>query len=215
MLNNYFLAALALTSATFASPIVKRQGSASFTPHDSFQGQGVLGCKIDINRVTYFPSYDNLNYCVKASSKGRSVHLLQVGWSASELHEMSWDAWNYLNSGKSAYDYPTYGGGIPGTWEKVPNEECKDLIKTSDGAFPVQYTEVPTYLALKAAGAPAHLYNFWDPQCNNGIDEVCKLPDFAGANMAECPSGPASKTAFAGHIQDLKIPIDFSKLPAE
>jgi hypothetical protein len=53
------------------------------TPHDKYSSSvGVLGCKINTNRVAYWPgSVDCNNICVKLSYNGRSVNLLRIDQS--------------------------------------------------------------------------------------------------------------------------------------
>ncbi|EXK23287.1 hypothetical protein FOMG_19933, partial [Fusarium oxysporum f. sp. melonis 26406] len=83
------------------------RGSASITPHDQYSSTiGVLGCKIDTNRVAYWPgTVDCNNICVKVSNKGRDVHLLKID-SSGGAHDISYDAWNYLGFGESAAKNP-------------------------------------------------------------------------------------------------------------
>src|SRR3569833_2656431 len=81
------------------------------TPHDSYSSSvGVLGCKINTDRVAYWPgSVDCNNICVKLSYGGRSVHLLRIAQSGG-AYDISYDAWNYLQTGKSATTDPITGG---------------------------------------------------------------------------------------------------------
>src|SRR4051812_23700118 len=81
------------------------------TPHDSYSSSiGVLGCKINTNRVAYWPaSVDCTKVCVKLSYEGRSVKLLRIDQSGG-AHDVSFDAWNYLYTGYPATKKPTAGG---------------------------------------------------------------------------------------------------------
>lgn len=76
------LAAVASSLAIPAQPIAQRD-SISITPHDYFSSSiGVLGCKINTNRVAYFPSMPQCGgMCVKVSANGRSVNLLHIDQS--------------------------------------------------------------------------------------------------------------------------------------
>ena len=55
----------------------KDSGTVWVTPHDSYSSSvGVLGCKIDTDRVAYWPaSVDCTNICVSLSYEGRDVKL--------------------------------------------------------------------------------------------------------------------------------------------
>ena len=77
------IAALVASVSAVAIPEVKRSGSISITPHDAYSSSiGVLGCKINTNRVAYWPSFPSCdNMCVRVSSNGRSVHLLKIDQS--------------------------------------------------------------------------------------------------------------------------------------
>lgn len=77
------LATLVASVSAIAIPEVKRSGSISVTPHVSYSSSiGVLGCKINTNRVAYWPSFPSCNnMCVKVSSNGRSVNLLKIDQS--------------------------------------------------------------------------------------------------------------------------------------
>ncbi|KAK6951921.1 hypothetical protein Daesc_006446 [Daldinia eschscholtzii] len=180
------LSVIASAAAVYAATIPARDtsGSISVTPHDRYSSSaGVLGCKIDTNRVAYWPSnVDCDNLCVKVTANGRTVHLLKVDTSGG-AHDISYDAWNYLNNGQSARDAPTTGGGISATFKNVAWSECAGLIKEPKGR-----------LALSAAngmnfyGTCGHtktvLYNIDNPVCTRGYDEVCTLA--SGANQATC-----------------------------
>ena len=131
----YFSLASAATLVASASALAipaKRDG-ISITPHDLFSSSiGVLGCKIDTNRVAYWPGTPDCNkLCVKVSANGRSVNLLKIDSSAG-AHDISYDAYNYLVTGKSATEDPIEGGGVPATYEDVDMSECEDLLKTDD-----------------------------------------------------------------------------------
>lgn len=165
------------------------------TPHDSYSSSiGVLGCKIDTDRVAYWPdSVSCSNICVSVSYGGRSVTLLRVDQSQG-AHDMSYDAWNYLYTGQSALDNPTAGGAVEMEYEDLDPEECADLIHTDDSKLPLSASNSMNFLAscLEAesgndnwVGDNYVLYNILDSVCSWGYDEVCTL-DWPSANQAKC-----------------------------
>jgi hypothetical protein len=170
-------------------------GSVPVTPHDSYSSSvGVLGCKINTNRVAYWPdSVDCTNICVSLSYSGRTVHLLRIDQSGG-AHDVSYDAWNYLYTGKSAIDKPTAGGAVQMDYEDVDASQCKDLINTKGGKLPLSASNSMNFLAscLEEEGSWVAgnyvLYNIATPICTYGVDEVCTL-DFPAQNQASCPSG--------------------------
>lgn len=169
-------------------------GSVWATPHDSYSSSvGVLGCKINTNRVAYWPSsVDCTNLCVQLSYDGRSVYLLRVDQSGG-AHDVSYDAWNYLYTGYSATDQPTAGGAIAMNYENVDVSNCANLIHTDDGKLPLSAANSMDFLAscLEQSGSWVGqnyvLYNILDPICSWGYDETCTLDWAAGANQPTCP----------------------------
>lgn len=163
----------------------------SATPHDSYSSSvGVLGCKINTNRVAYWPMVvDCSNICVKLSYADRSVHLLRIDQSGG-AYDVSYDAWNYLQTGNSATKDPIAGGGVSMTYENASVSDCKDLIKT-DG-LPLSAANSMNYLAScleqsnSWVGQNYVLYNIADSLCSLGYDEKCDLDWDAGANQATC-----------------------------
>ncbi|PKS10360.1 hypothetical protein jhhlp_002111 [Lomentospora prolificans] len=184
-----------IASAALPVVLAGSSGSASVTPHESYSSSvGVLGCKINTNRVAYWPeSVDCNNICVKLSYGGRSVHLLRIDQSEG-AHDVSYDAWNYLSTGNSAAQDPTTGGGIAMDYEYVDAGECADLILTDDGKLPLSASNSMNYLAScldQPSSWVAKNYQLWnvlDPVCQWGCDEKCTL-DWPNANQADCPSG--------------------------
>jgi hypothetical protein len=160
------------------------------TPHDSYSSSiGVLGCKINTNRVAYWPmSVDCNNICVKLSYGGRSVYLLRVDQSGG-AYDVSYDAWNYLQTGKSASKDPIAGGAVAMTYEDADVSHCSDLIHT-DG-LPLSAANSMNFLAscLSSSswvGRNHVLFNIADSVCSLGYDEKCKLDWEAGQNQATC-----------------------------
>lgn len=161
------------------------------TPHDSYSSSiGVLGCKINTNRVAYWPmSVDCNNICVKLSYGDRSVHLLRIDQSGG-AYDVSYDAWNYLQTGKSASKDPIAGGAVAMTYENASASDCKDLIHT-DG-LPLSAANSMNYVAScledsdSWVGKNYVLYNIADSVCSLGYDEKCKLDWASGQNQATC-----------------------------
>lgn len=120
----------------FAAPAAAK--SVWATPHDSYSSSiGVLGCKINTDRVAYWPgSIGCDNICVKLSYHGRSVHLLRIDQSQG-AHDVSYDAWVYLQTGKSATSDPITGGTVAMEYEEVDASECADLIHTKGSKLPL------------------------------------------------------------------------------
>ncbi|WYZ46805.1 hypothetical protein EsH8_IX_001030 [Colletotrichum jinshuiense] len=190
-----FLAASASLVSAASIPIrdAGKSGSASITPHDMFSSSiGVLGCKINTNRVAYWPNSVGCDdICVKVTNGDRSLHLLRIDQSGGAF-DISYDAWNYLSTGKSATEAPTEGGGVAMNWESVDASECKDLLK--DGKLALSASNSMNYLTSCLAQpdsfvAKNHvLYNIQNSACTWGVDEVCNL-DLTVSNQAACPSG--------------------------
>ncbi|CEI63146.1 hypothetical protein FVEN_g310 [Fusarium venenatum] len=196
-------AAAALVSA---NPLPRGEsGSCSVTPHDMYSSSiGVLGCKINTNRVAYWPgSVDCNNICVKVSNEGRSVYLLKID-SSGGAHDISYDAWNYLGFGKSATEDPQMGGGINMEYEYVHASKCKDLL--DDGKLPLAAANSMNYVASCLSEPKSwvaqnyELYNINDPVCKHGVNEKCHL-NLAVSNQPECPSG-------LGSVKELKTKVE-------
>ncbi|KAI1767717.1 hypothetical protein GGR53DRAFT_87298 [Hypoxylon sp. FL1150] len=177
-------------------------GTVWVTPHDSYSSSvGVLGCKVDTNRIAYWPdAVDCDKICVSLSYGGRAVHLLRVDQSQG-AHDVSYDAWNYLYTGRSATEQPTAGGAVAMQFADADASACADLLRTGDdddddGAklLPLSAANSMDFLAGCLAQQPDSwvarnyvLYNILDPICAWGHDETCTL-DWPAANQATCPS---------------------------
>lgn len=197
-----FTTLLASAAAVSAGAIpMRRTTSASVTPHDQYSSSiGVVGCKIDTNRVAYWPmSVDCNNICVKVSYEGRSLNLLKIDTSGG-AYDISYDAWNYLGFGSSAKDDPQQGGGIAMEYEFVDADECADLL--DDGKLPLTAANSMNYVAACLAEPDSwvaknhELINILDPVCHYGYDEVCSL-DLSVSNQPTCP-----------HTLGLNTPLD-------
>ncbi|OAA34611.1 Cerato-platanin [Metarhizium rileyi] len=185
-------AVIAASAATVsACAIPKRGQSASVTPHEQYSSSiGVIGGKINTNRVAYWPMGVNCNdICVKVSYEGRSLHLLKIDQSGG-AHDISYDAWNYLAFGKSAKESPQSGGGITMNYEFVNADACKDLL--GNGKLPLSASNSMNYVASclqdkNSWVAKNHeLINIQDPVSHYGWDETCTL-DLSKSNQPSCP----------------------------
>jgi hypothetical protein len=188
---SHFSLSLALGLAIFISTSSADGTGVWVTPHDSYSSSiGVLGCKINTNRVAYWPwAVDCDNICVKLSYADRSVHLLRIDHSGGAF-DVSYDAWNYLQTGKSATKDPISGGAVAMTYENASVSDCSDLIHT-DG-LPLSAANSMNYLASCVedsdswVGQNYVLFNIADPVCSLGYDEKCTLDWASGQNQATC-----------------------------
>ncbi|KAL2163237.1 hypothetical protein VTH06DRAFT_5293 [Thermothelomyces fergusii] len=183
----FFFNILATTTARAA------KGTVWATPHESYSSSvGVLGCKVDTNRIAYWPaSVDCNNICVSLSYEGRKIHLLRIDQSEG-AHDVSYDAWNYLLTGFSATEKPTTGGPVAMEYEDADPSACADLIHTKGNKLPLSASNSMNFLASCLSrdtwvGKNFVLYNILDPICSWGTDEVCTL-DWPTDNQAKCPS---------------------------
>lgn len=194
-----WLLLLVLLLTVFPFSVAATSSAAiSATPHDSYSSSiGVLGCKINTNRVAYWPmAVDCTNLCVKVSYGARSVHLLRIDQSGG-AYDMSYDAWNYLQTGQSATKDPIAGGGVAMTYENASASDCADLIQTTGrgggAALPLSAANsmnfVASCLAQPDSWVASHyaLYNIADSLCSLGYDEKCSLDWAAGQNQPTCP----------------------------
>lgn len=205
-----FTALLAAASATMASAAAlapRGSGTAGMTPHDQYSSSiGVLGCKVNTNRVAYWPSSVGCDdICVKVSHEGRSVYLLKVDQSGG-AYDMSYDAWNYLLCGKSATEAPQTGAAVNMDYETVHPSKCAHLLD-DDGKLPLTAANSMNYVAACLSEPSSwvaknyRLYNIQDPVCKWGYNEKCTL-DLAVSNQPSCPSGLG---AGAAHSLSLKV----------
>ncbi|KAH9901857.1 hypothetical protein F4778DRAFT_128489 [Xylariomycetidae sp. FL2044] len=183
-----------LASAAAAATIPRRDAnSISVTPHDKYSSSvGVLGCKINTNRVAYWPSSVSCdNICVKVTANGRSVNLLKIDQSGG-AYDISYDAWNYLSTGEGAASDPVQGGGLAATYEDAPMSDCADLLlPAAAGKLPLSASNSMNFVAGCPAGTWVGdnyaLYNIQNAVCTWGYDELCTLPPPDQGNQASCP----------------------------
>ncbi|KAF3765787.1 hypothetical protein M406DRAFT_351158 [Cryphonectria parasitica EP155] len=206
------LVVLLLVLATLISPASADGVAISATPHAQYSSSiGVLGCKINTNRVAYWPmAVDCTNICVKLSYGSRSVHLLRIDQSGG-AYDVSYDAWNYLQTGKSATADPIAGGGVAMTYENASASDCSSLIKT-DGlplSAPNSMDFLFSCLADQSSWVAQNyaLYNIDDAICSLGYDEKCSLDWESGANQPTCPHTLGLQTSLTSDpVYDIEYP---------
>ncbi|KAI0865696.1 hypothetical protein F4860DRAFT_460082 [Xylaria cubensis] len=197
LVSHYVLSFLTASTAVIAAPadVAARStdsGTVWATPHDSYSSSvGVLGCKINTNRVAYWPgSVDCNNICLSLSYESRSVKLLRID-SSQGAYDVSYDAWNYLITGSSATKKPTAGGAVAMEFKYLNPSECSDLIHTDKSKLPLSASNSINYLASCLSQPDSWvaknyvLYNIQDAICSWGHDEKCNL-DWPNANQPTC-----------------------------
>ncbi|KAI5924116.1 hypothetical protein F4810DRAFT_665767 [Camillea tinctor] len=203
---------LLLTAFAVVCAQTNSSGAVWATPHDSYSSSiGVLGCKIDTDRVAYWPgSVDCSNICVSLSYEGRSVKLLRVDQSQGAF-DISYDAWNYLYTGYSATKKPTSGGPVAMNYENVDASECQDLLHTDGHKLPLSAANSINFLASCLdgdtwVGKNYVLFNILDSLCSWGHDEECTL-DWPTANQPTCPNTLGAPVALTTDpVYDVKYP---------
>lgn len=192
-----------------ASSSLATSGTVYVTPHSQFSSSiGVLGCKVDTNRIAYWPAWpDCTNMCVKLTFGSRSRTVLHIDSSAG-AHDISFDAFQYLAFGSSATASPAVlsaDAGVDMDYELVDMAECADIITSDTGKLAIialSPNQVTKCGADSWLGQNYELRNVMSSTCQYGIDEVCPLDDATGT--ASCPSGSAS----SGDVLDQPV-IDY------
>ncbi|KAF9877866.1 hypothetical protein CkaCkLH20_04442 [Colletotrichum karsti] len=183
---------VSLLLAASSPSAVLADGTVWATPHDSYSSSvGVLGCKINTDRVAYWPgSVDCNNLCISLSYEDRTVKLLRIDQSQG-AYDISYDAWNYLYTGNSAKKLPVAGGPLAMEYKELHADECKELIKTKSKKLPLSASNSMNFLAScldqKDSWVAKNfaLYNMLDSICSWGYDEGCEL-DWPTANQPTC-----------------------------
>ncbi len=187
----------------------KLKGKVSITPHQQYLSSvGVIGCKINTNRVAYWPlPVDCNNICVRLWYNGNELYLLHIDQS-QKAYDISYDAWNQLFFGKPATEEPHYGGGISVYYEYVSMDNCRDLLmgkNVGDPKLPLSAANSMNFVTKcnKEPGswvAMNHeLWNINDSICTWGYDEICSLDD--GANQPTC----SHQLGAPGPLEGLKV----------
>jgi hypothetical protein len=199
---------IALVSTILAALVAGE--THGITPHDMYSSSvGVLGCKIDTNRVAYWPmSVDCDNICVRVSYGGRSLELLRIDQSGG-AYDISYDAYNYLVSGQSATVHPITGGAVNMEVENVSADNCVKHLKA--GGLALSASNSMNYVS-SCLGQPNswvarnyRLFNIQDPVCHWGYDEQCSL-DLSVSNQASCPHALGSTN---GRLPDTVFNIQY------
>ncbi|KAG8410317.1 hypothetical protein J3459_017208 [Metarhizium acridum] len=194
MLSSIATVIVALAAAISAERVIPKQGRGiSVTPHAQYSSSiGVIGGRINTNRVAYWPyDFTCQDLCVKVSYQGRSLNLLRID-SSGAAHDISYDAWNYLGFGKSATEDPRQGGGIVMDFDVVPDDQCKDLL--NDGKLPLSASNSMNYVSKCHQQQPGswfsnnyELVNINDAISHYGWNEICTLDMNSGENQPKCP----------------------------
>jgi len=194
----------ALAASTSALAIPAKRETISVTPHDAYSSSvGVLGCKINTDRVAYWPSAVSCDkMCVRVSANGRSVNLLKIDTSGG-AYDIAYDAYNYLVTGKSATEDPVMGGGVSATYEDVPMSECEDLLLTKDKTLAFTAANAMNFVTScketdSWVGNHFSLFNIANSACTLGVDERCEYPDLTKGNQPTCPHQLGLQTAMEG-----------------
>jgi len=194
----------ALAASTSALAIPAKRETISVTPHDAYSSSvGVLGCKINTDRVAYWPSAVDCNkMCVKVSANGRSVNLLKIDQSGG-AYDIAYDAYNYLVTGKGAEENPIQGGGVTATYEDVDMSECADLLKTNDKTLAFTAANAMNFVTSckesnSWVGNHFSMFNIANSACTMGLDERCEYPDLTKGNQPTCPHQLGLQTLLEG-----------------
>lgn len=191
------LSVVATASNSTALPL---NGTVYATPHSQFSSSiGVLGCKVNTNRIAYWPVWpDCTNMCLQLRFGPRTRTVLHIDTSGG-AHDISFDTFQYLVFGSSATATPAIldaEAGAPIDYAVVDMAQCADII-TSDTGKLAFIANSPNQVDSCRAAAPTswlaqhyELRNVLSSTCQYGIDEVCTLDDTTGT--ASCPSGDAS-----------------------
>lgn len=195
---SYLLAALPAFVAVQGASLAT-SGTVYVTPHSQFSSSiGVVGCKVDTNRIAYWPVWpDCTNMCVKLTFGSRSRTVLHIDTSGG-AHDISFDTFQYLAFGSSATASPAIldaDAGANMDYEIVDMSECADIITSDTGKLAMIATspnQVNSCLEQPDSWLAQNyeLRNILSSTCQYGIDEVCTLDDTTGT--ATCPSGIAS-----------------------
>jgi hypothetical protein len=192
-----FASLIAAGSAlTLPNTYQKRAGAMSLTPHDQYSSSvGVLGCKINTNRVLYWPSSPSCDdICVELTANGRTAYALKIDQSGG-AYDASYGLWNWLNTGEYATKKPTMGGGISVDYRFVDPKNCKHLIhpdpQTGERKLPIAAANGFAFANSCGkdtwVGRNLQLWNIADAVCNYGYDEKCSMPDLSVTNQPSCP----------------------------
>ncbi|KAJ4390092.1 hypothetical protein N0V93_007565 [Gnomoniopsis smithogilvyi] len=194
-----FSAVLALAGVSCARSGPTRRASSSgsgtysVTPHTSYSSSvGVLGCKIDYNRVAYWPmEVDCDSMCIKLTNNGNSLTVLHVDTSGG-AYDISYDAWSQLNCGVPGSAQTCVGGGVNMQYEWVDMSQCSDILNGT-GKLPFAAANSMNQISSCLSSGDNwtadnyELYNIATPTCTYGYDEKCTL-NYPAENNPVCPN---------------------------
>lgn len=185
--------ALAIRAGSASLPL---NGTVQVTPHAQFSSSvGVLGCKVNTNRIAYWPATpDCTNMCIKLTFGSRSRTVLHIDTSGGN-YDISFDTFQYLAFGSSATASPAILNANPGAdmdYEIVDMSECSDIITSDTGKLSfiaVSPNQINSCLSQSGSWVAQNyeLRNIADSQCQYGIDEVCTFD--VATDTVNCPSG--------------------------
>lgn len=216
------------TQATAQNLSFPETGTFEITPHDSFgSSTGVLGCKVNVNRMAYWPFTPSCaGMCIKLTFGSRSRTVLHADASAG-AHDISFDAYQYLAYGTSATDSPALlnpdqHGAVSMDYEVVDMSQCQDIITSDTGKLAFMAAspnQVNTCLAEgdNWVAENYELRNIAEPFCQHGVDEVCTFDKVTG--IVDCPSGVNVKGSVAlspaQPVIDLSSPCGTEKIAGD
>lgn len=202
----FLSAALFIVLAPFFVAPVAADGTVWVTPHIQFSSSvGVVGCKVDTNRIAYWPSSVDCNkICVQLSYEDRSVYLLKVDQSGG-AYDVSYDAYAQLLTGKSATKDPITGGPVAMTYKDVDASKCASLLHTDGHKLPLLAANSMNFYAAcqeqtgSWVGKNSVLLNIQDSLCQYGYDETCEVDLAKGENQPTCPHTLGLQVPLTGH----------------
>ncbi|ROV99695.1 hypothetical protein VSDG_02960 [Cytospora chrysosperma] len=187
------LMAFAISTITASLPL---SGTVYVTPHSQFSSSiGVLGCKVDTDRIAYWPAApDCTNMCIKLTFGSRSRTVLHIDTSGGN-YDISFDTFQYLAFGSSATASPAIlnaNAGASMDYEIVDMSECSDIITSDTGKLSfiaVSPNQVQACLSQSGSWVAQNyeLLNIANSQCQYGIDESCTFN--VATRTVNCPSG--------------------------
>lgn len=196
------LSALAVIGVISSS--LPSSGTVYVTPHSQFSSSiGVLGCKVDTNRIAYWPYWpDCTNMCIKLTFGSRSKTILHIDASGG-AHDISFDAFQYLAFNSSATASPAIlnaNAGVNMDYKIVDMSECSDIIKSDTGKLSFLAVSPNQIVSCQDQNGSwvadnFEVRNIANSQCQYGVDEVCTFDDTTGTST--CPSGVGTKGTVA------------------
>ncbi|KAK3381010.1 hypothetical protein B0H63DRAFT_494934 [Podospora didyma] len=123
------LAKPALLALSAGSSVSDARLSVGVTPYEQYSSSvGVLGCKVNTNRIAYWPMPVSCNDICSGGA-----------------YDILYDAWNF-NTGQSATVHQVTGGALTMECEKLPADQCGDLIHSFNGGLPLSASNSINYL---------------------------------------------------------------------